>query len=292
MQNIATLSSSAMLVDMTIGQWSGTKRDKRASETITELNNAKRGVARVNKDVLGDNPMLDAIKKFVGNVRNTHTFMTLCWYDNGARLLTTKQYFKYHEVMTRAQGEFHHLVDMFIADYDSAVIEAKLELGDMFDPNDYPTAESLRSRFRFTIEYSPLPDSGDFRLDLPNEAMREMQQSLERQFMERSQAAMQDIWSRLHKALEHMSAKLDIDNTADGKKKRYHDSLVPNLLEIVDLLDTCNIAGDSQMSAMRDRLDSAFRGVTTDALKEDEFLRTVTKREVDAVLSQLPSLDF
>jgi len=46
------------------------------------------------------------------------------------------------------------------------------------------------------------------------------------------------------------------------------------------------------MTAMADNLEEAMRGVTPDALREDEWLRRETKRNVDAAIKALPSLDM
>ena len=75
-------------------------------------------------------------------------------------------------------------------------------------------------------------------------------------------------------------------------KKVFRDTLVTNVLDIVDLLSVCNITNDSQMEAMRMKLEDTLQGVTPDALREDAFLRAETKRSVDDVIKSLPSLDM
>ena len=86
-----SISSSAMLVELSISTWTGRKLDKRASQDVTSTNNAVTGVANVHKKLLGDCAELDIIQKFVGNVRNIHYAMTMPWSDTGIRLLPTKQ---------------------------------------------------------------------------------------------------------------------------------------------------------------------------------------------------------
>src|SRR6056300_910016 len=123
---VTSLASSAMLSELSISQWTGVKRDKRASEEVTADNGAKKGVARVNKSLLADNQHLTAIHKFVGNARNMHYAMTMPWSDTGLRLLPTAQYFKYHNEMTAVQNEFNRLVSVFLNEYEYAVMDAKL----------------------------------------------------------------------------------------------------------------------------------------------------------------------
>jgi hypothetical protein len=72
----------------------------------------------------------------------------------------------------------------------------------------------------------------------------------------------------------------------------FRETLVSNVIDMVELLNVCNVTGDSQMSALAMKLDDALRGVTPDALREDGYLRAETKRAVDDVIKSLPSIDL
>ena len=110
-----SIGSSAMLVDFSASVWTGRKKDKRASDDVTEANFAASGMASVHKKLLGDCQELEAIQKFVANGRNRHSAMTMPWSDTGLRLLPTAQYFKYHQAMTEMINEYWRLVAVFKA---------------------------------------------------------------------------------------------------------------------------------------------------------------------------------
>jgi len=298
-----SIASSAMISELSISQWTGRILDPNASADVAKAKNADANVARVHKDLLGKCDELRAVQKFVTMVRNSHLAMTMPWSDSGLRLLPTAQYFKYHNVMTQYEDEFNRLTEQFIHAYDTAVIEAQLKLGDLFNPDEYPTVDAIRRKFAFRLSYVPIPDAGDFRVDIGNRAEQELRDSYREYYERQVSTAMGDIWKRLHTALEHMSAKLNdaprYREDKDGNKVRIntqmHATLVPNMLELIDLMGVCNITGDTQMTAIQHQLESTFRGITTDALKEDPFLRSTTRAEVDNVLAtinSLPSLDF
>jgi hypothetical protein len=216
--------------------------------------------------------------------------MTMPWSDTGLRLLPTAQYFKYHQQMTAIQNEYDRLVNEFIRTYDWAISQAQARLGDLFNPADYPSTDSIRSKFSFRLSYIPLPDAGDFRIDIGNEATEQVRTHYQTYYETQLNNAMQDVWQRAYSALSNMSERLDY---ADHEQKKvFRDTLVSNVLDIVDLLDVCNVANDSQMSALRLKLDDALRGVTPDALREDGYLRAETKRAVDDVIKSLPSIDL
>ena len=288
--NVPSISSSSMLVELSISTWTGRKLDKRASKDVTINNNADTGIANVNKKLLGNCQELTAVQKFVANVRNIHYSMTMPWSDTGLRLLPTAQYFKYHQQMTAIQNEYDRLVNEFIRTYDWAISQAQARLGDLFNPADYPSTDSIRSKFSFRLSYIPLPDAGDFRIDIGNEATEQVRTHYQTYYETQLNNAMQDVWQRAYSALSNMSERLDY---ADHEQKKvFRDTLVTNVLDIVDLLDVCNVANDSQMSALRLKLDDALRGVTPDALREDSYLRAETKRAVDDVIKSLPSIDL
>jgi hypothetical protein len=288
--NVPSIASSAMLVELSISHWTGKKKDKRASEDVTTDNHAHKGVANVHKKLLGNCAELDAVQKFVANSRNLHYSMTMPWSDTGMRLLPTAQYFKYHEQMTAIQNEFARLVDNFLQSYADEVVDAQVTLGSLFNHDDYPTADSLAGKFAFRLSYIPLPDAGDFRLDVNNDAMAQMQTQYQDYYGRQLKNAMNDVWKRVYESLSKMSERLDYQS--DETKKVFRDSMVSNVLDMVELLRVCNVTGDSQMAAMASRLDEALRGVTPEALREDNYLRAQTKRTVDSVIKSLPSLDI
>lgn len=287
---VPSLASSAMLTELNISVWTGRKKDRRESKTVADQNYADNGVVSVNKMLLGDCDKLKAINELRGKIRNhIHYPMTMPWSDSGLRLLPTASYFDYHDQMTNAINAFQSLVDEFIDDYDFAVSRAQAKLGNLFVRDDYPTSEQIRNKFGVSVNYTPLPDAGDFRVDVGNEVSAQLKKDYDEFYGNQLSKAMGDVWKRMHTALSNMSDKLTDSN---GKKQVFRDTLISNALSMVDLLTTCNVTGDSQMEAMRQRLESTLRGVTPEGLRDDKYLRAETKGKVDDILKSLPSLDM
>ena len=285
-----TLASSAMLVEVNISHWAGRKKDKRASADVTYANHADTGVASVNKKLLANSDTLRAIQTHVTAARNIHSNMTMPWSNSGLRLLPTAQYFKYSQAMSQMQNEFDRLTQDFLTSYNDEVIDVQLKLGDLFSHDDYPTVETLDRKFAFRTNYMPLPNAGDFRVDIGNDALREVQETYADFYTKQYNAAMNDVWTRLHKTLTNMSERLDYSSKED--KKIFRDSLVGNVHDMVELLRVCNVTGSHKMAQMADHLENAMSGVTADGLREDDTFRADTKRAVDAAIKSLPSLDI
>lgn len=293
------------MVELSISVWTGRKMDKKASNDITSQNGAARNTANVSKKLLANSQELTAIQKIAGNIRNTHYAMTMPWSDTGLRLLPTAQYFDYHNVLTQLEAEFNKLVERFLQEYEWEIAEAQVNLGALFHRDEYPTLTSLRDKFAFKLTYIPLPTSGDFRLDIGNEAQDTIKQHYESYYTAQLNSAMDDVWRRTYDALSRMSERLDYTEKevqvvdAKGKartkvegRKVFRDTLVENVRDMIGLLDTCNVTGNSQMAAMKAQLEETMYAVTPDALRSNSQLRKDTKKAVDSALRNLPTLDW
>ena len=286
---VPSISSSAFKVFISISQWAGMKKDKKASAEVTDSNHAKAGTARVTKSLLGDNAELKAIQKLAGQVRNDQLYIySLPWDDSGWRLLTTALMPEFFKMMTEMQNEFYRLVDVFIANYAFAKTEAIIELGDLFDPTDYPSEDVLRAKFSFKIDKEPIAETGDWRVDVQNDAMDSLKSDYSKRYAEKLSGAMNDVWAQLHDKLSKLSERIDYGDHED--KKVFKSGTVDNLTGLVDLLDSFNITNDPLMTKTSADLKRCMRGVSPEALREDSGLRAETKRNLDQAIKNLPSL--
>jgi len=279
--SVPSISSSAMLVELNISTWTGRKLDKQVSAEIDVSKGTTTRAGNYNKKLFADEPAFDAISKFAGNARTFHYHATMPWSDSGLRLLTTAMYFEYHKMISQMEMDFSGLVDEFINDYQNMVLRAQHKLGTMFNVHDYPDADSLRDKFRFSVKFSPVPDVGDWRVDIGNDAQQVLKESYASAYTANLESAYQDVWTRTHEALVNMSAKL-----SGNQKQIFRDTLVTNVKEMIDLLDKFNITGDAKMKQAKVKIESALLGVTPDALREDDEFRLDTKSKVDELLKE------
>lgn len=297
--NVPSLSSSSLLSQLKISTWTARKLDKSATKKVAIDNNASVKAGNYNKNLLAGCTELEDLKKFVGNARNTHYAMTLPWSDMGLRLIPTAQYFDYQNEMTSLEGEFWRLYQLFEDAYVWRVgnaIQQAQELGGLFNHDDYPPVDVLRNKFGWTLSMQPLPESGDFRLDIPNEQQEVIKQQYDSFYRGAIDSAMDDIWVRLRKNLETIARQLapkdELDSKGNQKYNKLYDSVFDTSLELIRMMRDFNLTGDTQMTAIADQLENALYSVNTDALKNSEALRTNKAAEVTAILATLPSLDM
>jgi hypothetical protein len=287
-----TLASSAMLVELNISCWEGRKADKKAAELVTDTYGAKKGRFNTSKYLIECNE-LDAIKTMVNAIRSYFRHSTLPWNKSGANLITNLQYFDFHKEITGMIQHFDQLVEDFLSVYEWKVQEAQVDLGPRFILNEYPSISELRRRFRVTLTYMPVPERGDFRVDLPEEAKQVLADSYQKFMDEQIVNIQHDLWNRLIKPVKHMSNMLDYG--PNSKPSGFRDTLVSNVEDILQILKNCNVTNDPEMERVRQELSAILRNVTPEALREDTHLRLQTKSRVDSVIRsipELPSLDM
>ena len=279
--SVPSISSSAMLVELNISVWTGRKFDKGVSQEIDTQKQTTTRAGNYSKRLFADEPIFDAIQKFAGNSRTYHYHATMPWSDSGLRLLTTTMFFDYQKEITGMEMEFNTLVEQFVNQYDKLVLQAQMKLGALFNPDDYPHVDTVREKFRFSVKFAPVPEVGDWRVNVGNEAQEMLRESYAEYYQANLEQAYADVWERTHEALKRMSDKLSGD-----KKQIFRDTLVGNVQEMIDLLDKFNITGDPKMKQAKVKMESALSGITPDALREDDALRHDVKSKVDSLLKE------
>lgn len=279
--SVPSISSSAMLVELNISVWTGRKFDKGVSQEIDTQKQTTTRAGNYSKRLFADEPIFDAIQKYAGNSRTYHYHATMPWSDSGLRLLTTTMFFDYQKEISGMEMEFNRLVEQFVNQYDKLVLQAQMKLGALFNSDDYPHVDTVREKFRFSVKFAPVPEVGDWRVNVGNEAQEMLKESYAEYYQANLEQAYADVWERTHEALKRMSEKL-----SGEKKQIFRDTLVGNVQEMIDLLDKFNITGDPKMKQAKVKMESALSGITPDALREDDALRHDVKSKVDSLLKE------
>ena len=280
-----SISASAVLVELNISVWPASKVDREITEQVNTTAGAVRDAAQTKKNLFAGTSLRKDIEKFAARVRLYHNQHTMPWADKGERLLPTKLFMEYKQAMNDYERSFSQMCNNFFIDYDRLVQEAQVNLGQLYKAEDYPPLEDVKLKFGFRRSVKPVPEAGDFRLDVPATDLEEMKYEFLQQQESKLADAMRDPWERLHKMLTGMSEKLT-EVTGDDGKKRYHDSLVTNPLELCGLLTKLNITNDPKLEEARRQLEITMLGANIEAIKEDAGVRSELKSKVDNILKK------
>lgn len=283
-----SISSSAVLVSLNISVWPASKLDREVTDQVTTNANANPRAGKFIKDLFAGTSLRKDIEKYAAGCRVKHLRMTLPWADKGERLLPTSLFLDYKQFINEADQKFNQLCDNFFIAYPDLVAAAPQELKSLFKAEDYPDLDEAKRRFGFRYVFSPLPEAGDFRLDVANDELQELKHKYAADYDARLADAMREPWERLHDVLTSMSVKLKDDDLDDnGKsKKRYHETLVTNAQDLCSLLTKLNVTADPKLEEARKQLELTMLGADIEAIKESPAIRESMKSKVDAILEK------
>jgi hypothetical protein len=274
-----------MLVELNISVWTANKVDKTVTRQVTDDNSATTDAGQFRKNLMAGTGLRKDIFDYAASCRSRHNQLTMPWSDRGPRLLPTSLFLDYKAEMNGRQQYFEDKRDQFIREYPRLLADAPKHLGAMYDPEDYPSAEEVASKFGFRLVFAPVPSSGDFRLDLPAQEMEEMRAQYDQAFDTRLADAMREPWERLHTVLSAMTDKLaKVEAAPDGTVTRWHDTFIGNAAELCKMLTHLNLTKDPKLEQARRDLEKAIAGVDIDDVKEDAGVRTDIKAKLDGIL--------
>jgi hypothetical protein len=273
------LNDRALLVQLSISQWTARKFDKRTTKEVADAHGTTTAAGRYNKALLPMNDLLDHVHKKSTHIRTKYYDNTLPWGIDGTQMLPTSNYLQFMTEFRKERDEWNILVNNFVDNYDTLKDDAKRILGSLYDPADYPSAVDIRAKFHMDMAVYPVP-STDFRVAIASEELSRIQQDVERRVKDAEQAALQEVWQRLFDRVKHMAEKL-----ADPKAI-FRDSMVENAREICALLPRLNFNDDPNLEAMRQQVEATLLK-HPDALRNDPDLRRDTAAEAKAIMDKM-----
>lgn len=279
-----SIASSAILVDLNIRMWSARKLDKAVTEEVNSAKRASSSASRVNKNLLPDVAQIENIIKHGAAARNWVMANSMPWADRGTRLVPTASFFEFKQKIDEFEREFWQLVDDFVLRYPFLINAQAFKLGDMFNRDEYPDADEIKYKYDFRVSYIPVPEAGDFRLDIHTEALEQLQSQYEQEYARRLDEAMNDVRDRLLTSIEHIVDRLE--PVEEGKTKKFHSTMLDNFAELVSRVRAFNLTKDQALDRLCVTAEKAIEGVDVEDLRKNDDVRkdvqTRMKEIVDA----------
>lgn len=253
--NGMNVRNALLTVHFSISAWEARKQDKKATREVAEAHNTATSVGRYHKDLLPEAREHENILKIRNAWRVAHYENTLPWGDEGGRVMRSASFLDYAAMYRDYKAQWDAALEEFYAAYPTLVAQAELRLNTLFDPKDYPDLAEVRRRFAVRLNTYPLPDAEDFRIIdgiPPEEADRLVAEAVEG-INARLNDAVKDLWTRMHKVVTNMQERLAVPLDEKGKPQKggkFHDTLVTNVAELVELLPRLNLTNDPEIARM------------------------------------------
>jgi hypothetical protein len=264
-----------MLTRLQIRMWTARQFDREASDEIADIHGATGDAGRFNKRLLP--------KAALAGMQSSATALRA---HHATNTLPATNYFPYMAEHKRLSIMFEQAREQFLNGYVAAQASAKTQLGDLYRDEDYPTEDDLAGRISCDVTVWPLPDAGDFRVELGNDEEARIRRDIEQSVNDACAAAVRSLWQRVHDTVGAMHERLTkFHKDADGKVHApFRDSLVGNMRELVDLMARLNFTDDPALEAMRSRLADKLCPIEPDDLRNNDELRSIQAAECAAVL--------
>ena len=246
----SSVRNSTLLYRPSISIWTARIKDKAESVKVASDNGAKAGVANVYKALLPESPELKALQQYSTSFRQWIYDNTLPWDDSGWRIGRVQNHMEFMTEVGDRTVKFGELVDTFIDMYATARENARFTLATLFDDADYPGVNEVRSKFGISLDCMALPNTEDFRVaeGLPQEEVDRLVGVATSGINERVAAAQQEAAQRLYAVVEKMASTL---KDYDSKEiKKFNDTLVSNIADVVAIMPALNILGDPKLDAL------------------------------------------
>lgn len=232
---------------------------------------------RFVKDLFTKQEMKE-ITTIQGLARGIHYKYSLQWMPGGFRIMPTAFFEDFSKEMNAIQENLDSAVRKVIRNYDELMNNAKRRLGKkLFNPDEFPSKEELKNRFKIIIRTYPVPDKEDFRADIPEDVVENFEEARQEQFQE----AVNEMWERFRTVLEHAFEQLS------KKEGKLFESVVENIKALTKLLPKLNIAEDKELDKLVKSAEEAFENVTIEQLRNNPKKRKQKAKEAKELLDRM-----
>ena len=277
---MTNLADKALLSHLSVSQWNPQKHDSRVSREVVRQAGARPDSGRFIKTLLKSNALANFGRE-VSNLRLMHYRLTLPWIDGGARILPYNLVEEHRaEFNEHKRVAFRH-VQKFFEEYSSLQEKAKDELGDLYDPLDYPDKATIESKYRIRMHLLPIPREGDWRIKFEDEIGEQIKKSVEESMSLMLEKATSDVWERVFTVISHAYTRL-----ADSDGKLFQ-SMIDHLDELADILPDLNLAEDPVLDKLSGDIRMHLGCLDIVDLRKDKNLRARAAKEAAEMLEEV-----
>lgn len=289
-----SLKDHALIVSLTVSKPQMTKTDAKATDAAERATNAN-NAGHYRKDLYPKH-LTAPIKALESRARAYIEQTTYPW-RRGEYLLPSARFMEFAEQIEKLKLEYEQLVTAFLQNWVNVLDQARAQQGDLFNELDYPDVSYLRDRFSFVLAYNPVPEVGDFRVELQEEELTILREQVEQQ----TKSAMEDLLRTPLERLREVVGKLnDVCKKEDRvtinartgapevKAPIFRDTVVDNIVREINLLTDFAKVMPSDIQQLAS--DVAYSLPDADTLRSSDGVRKDVADNTSALLSRIDSM--
>jgi hypothetical protein len=256
----------AILTKLKIRQWDGFKKDTKVAEEVDSRYHTKGNAGNYNKRLFNKG-VLQPMHRVANKLRTDHNKLTMPYSYEGVGILTKDIYFEYTAMFRAHKDTFDSAVASFITQYPIHKANQATQLGELYNPDDYPSQDELRSKFEMSIKFAPVPNENHFDTDFDAEDIKEIREGFADDFRSAQQEAVDALYERVRTTLTHIHDKLsDPENI-------FRNSTIDNMHGLIELLPKLNIFDDERLDMVHQEMVEQLSGYDPEDLRIDMAAR-------------------
>jgi hypothetical protein len=210
---------------------------------------------------------------------------TLPFPEPGIRLLKQDDIPAFDVHLTSLRVELAEAVQALDRHYLDLKDLARLQLGSLYNPADYPT--SLVGLFGIAWEF-PSVEPPDYLRELSPQLYDQECQRVATRFDEAVRLAEDAFLAELGKLVAHLTER--ITGQEDGRPKIFRDSAVENLTDFFHRFRALNVRSNAQLDELVEQARRAVVGVEPQDLRTNVTLRQQVSEDLNRIQSNLDDL--
>lgn len=284
------LRNATMIVELHTSYYTARVKDHDLGYELADSHKVEeRELISVHKKLVSG-PYLKNIQSCMAEARRIHEKLTTPWTivggdgpKRGPRLLGVTMYQEYVEKIGNAKGMAEDNIEILCEHWPEIVDQSIAKLGDVADRYSYPTVEDLRSKFRFDVQFSPVPSADQFSsVNLPPEVMDTLAQRMSEHTKTQAVEAVRHVYQRALDRVQHL-----YQMTCE-EDRRLHESTVEHVKDTADILESFNVTGDPELaSIVNDMRELTLTGV--DDMRKNKIVREVAADQADKLVQKMES---
>ncbi len=211
--------------------------------------------------------------------------MSLPFPEPGVRLLRRDQVEAFLSLMTDYRIELADAVAELDRHYADLREAAARQLGDLFDPNDYPA--SLTGLFDVSWDFPNIEPPG-YLLAMSPALYRDEQRRVRERFDEAVRLAEEAFVAEFGRLVAHLTERLGTE--ADGSPRVFRDSAVGNLGAFFERFRQLDVRSHEQLDALVTEAQRIVRGIGPQDLRDRRELRQHVAERLGQVRTELDTL--
>jgi hypothetical protein len=282
-----SITQKCVITHVRVETWHGILDSQEGDDAVRAAHRNAKGTSQVKKRLVRKE-RLERGEAIARQIRAFHREITWPWLDNNGRICDAAVGLpKLTKGIRDLQDQLEEWLDNeLVPNYPAIVQEGLADLNGLGNIADYPSPSEIKAQYRvYPPVPLPVPIANDVRVKLANEDIEVMRAQVESTIRAMVAAGVQETARKIIAVVAKMSATLK--NYEGHQKGRFNDTLVDNVREVVDNLETLNILDDPVLTQARKDMLKELCRFDAKELRKDEKARQDVAAEADKILKSM-----